>query len=886
MSVGPKQPALEPAAGFSLESKANRPDRVPLKKGEYSVASRAIALSTYFLSGALAINLSQFLGTPLSLINEDWYNAWIAFTKQSFGLLTMTLTQTFAPTKVIISGDASVRGQLLKSADGNLILDFPERLVLVANHQIYTDWLYLWWIAYCNGMHGRLYIILKESLKKIPILGWGMQLNQFIFLKRNWEQDKPNMATALQKLNKTTDPMWLLLFPEGTNLAPSTRAKSAAWAKKNNMTDMKHVLLPRSTGLHFCLDELRNSVDYIYDCTVAYEGVPRGQYAQDIFTLKAGYLEGRPPKSVSMYWRRFAIKDIPLHNEKAFDLWLTARWREKDLLMEQYLQSGKFPADNGATKYRSGKILRGCGHMTVPIQASKWYEFLQIFAPMGILAMVLFIFYGDLPQRFWKSINKQAVKSGTDDIKKAGLQAGRQAKSLSTSASGLTLDSFFDPDQQEETFRSGAMAVQNLITSPSAQKLLNSTDFIQQFLSDPQKMVNDSMTTKQQSFMQDMAKEEAKRQQKRGSTTAGSVRSGTSDVIRPQGAFWDALNAEEKNRTGTVVHRGQKAKFWDALDAEEKSRQAAAAPQPPKGTFWKDLNAAEAKREGRPPATTNNKGRFWENVKAEENSRYGTVVTLSSNASTAVGTISSGTTKGSAPKLGPKKTATSSIGPMKNPTKAVSISKSATTAKEQTKKPSPQSQAQAQAPIQKTKPILTSISSAPKSARAPASVKAATTQTQSPVKPSTTTSKTPSAATAGLKQKLTNGSTALSTGKKPKQPLASTIGKPTPPSTTTNTTTKKVIPPSPSPPKPKTTTAKTTVADTVGPPQKQPQKTIVSGKQLTKSTGKKPPPTATAATPAPKAPKASKASTAAGSIGTKKPAGLTANGPPNLKLKS
>lgn len=523
------------------------------------MASRAIALSTYFLSGALAINLSQFLGTPLYLVNEDWYNAWIAFTKQSFGLLTMTLTQTFAPTKVIVSGDASVRGQLLKSADGNLILDFPERLVLVANHQIYTDWLYLWWIAYCNGMHGRLYIILKESLKKIPILGWGMQLNQFIFLKRNWEQDKPNMATALQKLNKTADPMWLLLFPEGTNLAPSTRAKSAAWAEKNNMTDMKHVLLPRSTGLHFCLDELRNSVDYIYDCTVAYEGVPRGQYAQDIFTLKSGYLEGRPPKSVSMYWRRFAVKDIPLHNEKAFDLWLIARWREKDLLMEQYLQHGKFPADAGATKYRSGKVLRGCGHMEVPIQASKWYEFLQIFAPMGILAMVLFIFYGDLPKRFWKSINKEAVQSGTEDIKKAGLQAGRQAKSLSNSASGLTLDSFFDPAQQEETFKSGAVAVQKLLTSSSAQKLLNSTDFIQQFLTDPQKMVTDSITTKQQSFMQDLAKEEAKRQQKRvSSAPAGSVRSGTTNVSRPQGAFWDALDMEEKSRSGSVVHGGQR----------------------------------------------------------------------------------------------------------------------------------------------------------------------------------------------------------------------------------------------------------------------------------------------------------------------------------------
>lgn len=659
MSVA--KPGFEPAAGLSLESKANRPDRVPLKKGEYSIASRALALSTYFLSGALAINLSQFLGTPLYLVNQDWYNAWIAFTKQSFGLLTMTLTQTFAPTKVIISGDASVRGQLLQSTDGNLILDFPERLVLIANHQIYTDWLYLWWIAYCNGMHGRLYIILKESLKKIPVLGWGMQFNQFIFLKRKWEKDKPSMASALQKLNKPTDPMWLLLFPEGTNLAPSTRAKSAAWAQKNNMSDLKHVLLPRSTGLQFCLDELKGTVDYVYDCTIAYEGVPRGQYAQDIFTLKAGYLEGRPPKSVSMHWRRFAIKDIPLHNDKAFELWLVARWREKDLLIEQYLQTGKFPADRGATRYKSGKVLRGCGHMEVPIRASHWYEFLQIFAPMGILAMVLYIFYGDLPKRFWNSINKQALQSGTEDLKQAGLKAGKEAKSVTNSLSNLTLDSFFEPTQQQEAFVSGAMAVQKLLNSPSAQTLLNRADFIQQFLSDPQKMVTDSITSKQQNFMQQLAMEEAKRQQGR--------------ILAPMTAPGKLYS------NGTVA---KKSTFWDELEAEEKSRQGSDVSAPSstgtkrsKGTFWQELKAAEDKKSA-PPVTERamkklggSKGSFWDNLKAEEDSRYGTVVTLSSNASTAVASETTTSSRRAAPKLGISKAAsTTGTGTVTNRTSA------------------------------------------------------------------------------------------------------------------------------------------------------------------------------------------------------------------------
>lgn len=179
---------IDSGEGVRLVSSKSGLSGQPLKHGEYSQASRAVGLGSYFLSGALAVNASQLLGSPLYLINKDWYNAWMAFTKQSFGLLTMTLTQCWAPTVMKISGDASVRGQLLKTMDGQLVCDFPERLVLIANHQIYTDWLYLWWIAYCNGMHGRLYIILKESLKHIPVIGWGMQFSQFIFLKRNWER--------------------------------------------------------------------------------------------------------------------------------------------------------------------------------------------------------------------------------------------------------------------------------------------------------------------------------------------------------------------------------------------------------------------------------------------------------------------------------------------------------------------------------------------------------------------------------------------------------------------------------------------------------------------------------------------------------------------------
>lgn len=144
-------------------------------------------------------------------------------------------------------------------------------------------------------MHGHIYIILKESLRWIPVVGPGCMFLGFIFMSRKMAVDRPRLAHRLRKLKtrhsdpqdpddlddpedpddqSSLDPMWLLLFPEGTNLSGNGRKKSAAWAEKSGHKDPQHLMLPRSTGMYFCLTELKGTVDYVYDCTVAYEGIP------------------------------------------------------------------------------------------------------------------------------------------------------------------------------------------------------------------------------------------------------------------------------------------------------------------------------------------------------------------------------------------------------------------------------------------------------------------------------------------------------------------------------------------------------------------------------------------------------------------------------------
>ncbi|KAK3628013.1 hypothetical protein LTR56_018876 [Elasticomyces elasticus] len=378
-------------AGISLtKSGVNNPN--PIQHGGMGQAERAFSAGSTFLSGLLAISASQFIGAPLKLVDPKFYDSYMAWTKESFAILMTTITQWWSPTIIRVSGDESMKGQLYQMDDGTLKCNFPHRLVLMANHQLYTDWLYLWWIAYTNKMHGRIYIILKESLKQLPIFGWGAQFYNFIFLSRKWETDKWRFKQALNHLRNPEDPMWLLIFPEGTNLSEVTREKSKSWAKKSGVPDMKNQLLPRSTGLQFCLQELKQSTNWLYDCTIAYEGVPKGMYGQDIYTLKSSFFEGRPPKSVNMFWRRYKIADIPLENDEAFSRWLLNRWREKDYILEYYTKFGQFPACDALTALQAVEGKKPPQHakaISTEVKGGGWDEFLSIFGPITTAAGAL-----------------------------------------------------------------------------------------------------------------------------------------------------------------------------------------------------------------------------------------------------------------------------------------------------------------------------------------------------------------------------------------------------------------------------------------------------------------------------------------------------------------
>ncbi|CAL5874095.1 uncharacterized protein PFLUO_LOCUS8382 [Penicillium psychrofluorescens] len=400
-------PAVKMDADLLKKLSSQPPTEPRLKHGIPMQVLRALMLGTWLNCCCIVVFATQLVGAPLYFINKHLYYSYMAYTKECFGLVITALTQLGAPTLFRVSGDASIRGQLHLTKDGLLETRFPDRLVLIANHQVYTDWIYLWWQAYTNRMHGRLFIILKESLKYIPVLGQGMMFYGFIFMARKWLSDKPRLQHRLEKLKtlKTQqtgsdsskaqyDPMWLMIFPEGTNLSINTKRRSDEYGVKQSFPPLRHAILPRSTGLFFCLQQLRGTVDWVYDCTIAYEGPPKGSYPDKYFTLRSTYGQGRPPTSVNMHWRRFAVSDIPLDDQKEFDEWLRDRWTEKDELLNQYFETGRFPSALAGTIEATDqcsdeqRVAASAGFVESNVRLHHWSELISIFMVLGSLAFL------------------------------------------------------------------------------------------------------------------------------------------------------------------------------------------------------------------------------------------------------------------------------------------------------------------------------------------------------------------------------------------------------------------------------------------------------------------------------------------------------------------
>ncbi|TKY87527.1 hypothetical protein EX895_003541 [Sporisorium graminicola] len=375
---------------------------------------QSIVFALVFNFCIISTHLFQLLSWPLSLFEstKPIYHDHIAYSKLAFSRVLLLISQFFGPTQLVISIGDGKGGYLdpepfvhRDKQSGRIVsFDLPSRSIWMSNHQVYTDWLYLWCLAYYADLADSILIILKKSLKWVPFIGWGMQFYRFIFLARNWASDQAQLTKQLGEVasqNHTPAPgetpstntakkLLLLIFPEGTLVSSQTRPISAKFAEKTGIKDLENVLLPRSTGLFFCLRTLAKEMDdlWLVDFTIGYPGVPPAGYGQDFYTLRSIFMQGIPPPAIHIHFTMTRITppvagdtssnappiaqvstanidSPPLganvkpaesseEERTAFELWLRQRWSDKDAQMHRFYTDGDFVGGEFAKLIKQG----------------------------------------------------------------------------------------------------------------------------------------------------------------------------------------------------------------------------------------------------------------------------------------------------------------------------------------------------------------------------------------------------------------------------------------------------------------------------------------------------------------------------------------------------
>jgi len=165
-----------------------------------------------------------------------------------------------------------------------------------------------------------------------------MSLARFVFLKRDWTEDRKTMDDMMDYFATTKDEgaKQILLFPEGTDLTPESRAKSKQFAEKNNVKEYKNLLHPRTAGFVHLVHGMmeRHSLNAVYDCTIAYPHITPH--------TETDIMRGNIPGRVNIHIVRYPLPQVPT-TFVGLEKWLQELWQQKEGLLTKFKETKEFP---------------------------------------------------------------------------------------------------------------------------------------------------------------------------------------------------------------------------------------------------------------------------------------------------------------------------------------------------------------------------------------------------------------------------------------------------------------------------------------------------------------------------------------------------------------
>ena len=194
-----------------------------------------------------------------------------------------------------------------------------------------TQYVCLIFIGHCLGMLTQYVCLIFIG----HCLGMLTQYVCLIFIARRWEDDEKEFKKKLFYYNAIDLPLQLLLFPEGGDLTPRSKAKSDIYADANGLQHYEYCLHPRVRGFLYVMEALRSGrLDAVYDITVAYPDA--------LAKTEAQFAEGKCiPREIHYKIQCYRAEDLPT-DEKGLTQWLSDRWKEKEKTLELFYTHKQF----------------------------------------------------------------------------------------------------------------------------------------------------------------------------------------------------------------------------------------------------------------------------------------------------------------------------------------------------------------------------------------------------------------------------------------------------------------------------------------------------------------------------------------------------------------
>ncbi|CAI5742713.1 unnamed protein product [Hyaloperonospora brassicae] len=350
----------------------------------------------WILCNGVCINFLQFcLYCLVRPFNTALYRYWMGSVAQA--LWVDVASTSFPLTKLSVTGE--------------LPADPSKPAIIIANHQVDADWWYIWQAARQLKAAGNVKIVLKDQLKYLPILGWGMRLFQFLFLRRRIDQDQKHIQQYMDGLITDKFPFWLVLFPEGTTIHKEYVTKSQAFAAREGRPKFERVLLPRTTGMQIILDAAAAVKPDIYDLTLAFPS-----YSGEVPTFDMGYgrkVDTEVPSMKSLVAGKQPAGNVAIHSHKfryedaTADLqgFLDARWKEKEERLTYFVEHQRFPGGEKAVEIELSRSVRAVFRLWLGITISCIVLpfVMMLFFPLYLVWVVYCFVYSvyDRTTNFW-----------------------------------------------------------------------------------------------------------------------------------------------------------------------------------------------------------------------------------------------------------------------------------------------------------------------------------------------------------------------------------------------------------------------------------------------------------------------------------------------------